>query len=71
MNMLQVVNCSNPKEFKTLHLVKVELALEMKNLGVVGLDLSGNPGIGEWYYILPIVVNNVFFHLISVVVILF
>ncbi|XP_073308051.1 N6-mAMP deaminase [Primulina huaijiensis] len=31
----------------------VELALEMKNLGVVGIDLSGNPGIGEWVTYLP------------------
>ncbi|KFK22555.1 hypothetical protein AALP_AAs44839U000100 [Arabis alpina] len=26
----------------------VKLALEMKNVGVVGIDLSGNPLVGEW-----------------------
>lgn len=30
--------------------VKVKLALQMKHLGVVGIDLSGNPVIGEWYF---------------------
>ena len=29
-------------------LFKVKLALQMKDLGVVGIDLSGNPVIGEW-----------------------
>ncbi|KAF6162925.1 hypothetical protein GIB67_021074 [Kingdonia uniflora] len=32
---------------------EVRLALEMKNLGVVGIDLSGNPAVGEWSTFLP------------------
>ncbi|XP_021766909.1 adenosine deaminase-like protein isoform X1 [Chenopodium quinoa] len=31
----------------------VKLALEMKDLGVVGIDLSGNPKVGEWITFLP------------------
>lgn len=31
----------------------VKLALEMRHLGVVGIDLSGNPVIGEWLTFLP------------------
>ncbi|EPS61020.1 hypothetical protein M569_13779, partial [Genlisea aurea] len=31
----------------------VELALEMRNSGVVGIDLSGNPQIGKWSTFLP------------------
>ncbi|KAF8404273.1 hypothetical protein HHK36_009155 [Tetracentron sinense] len=31
----------------------VQLALEMRDLGVVGIDLSGNPVIGEWETFLP------------------
>ncbi|KAK4258980.1 hypothetical protein QN277_005365 [Acacia crassicarpa] len=31
----------------------VSLALEMKHLGVVGIDLSGNPVVGEWITYLP------------------
>ncbi|KAI3456430.1 hypothetical protein Pfo_013093 [Paulownia fortunei] len=31
----------------------VELALEMRDLGVLGIDLSGNPVIGEWLTFLP------------------
>lgn len=31
----------------------VKLALEMRKLGVVGIDLSGNPAIGEWKTFLP------------------
>ncbi|XP_077220743.1 adenosine/AMP deaminase family protein isoform X2 [Tasmannia lanceolata] len=31
----------------------VRLALEMKDLGVVGIDLSGNPVVGEWPTFLP------------------
>ncbi|CAH8381850.1 unnamed protein product [Eruca vesicaria subsp. sativa] len=27
---------------------KVKLALEMRNVGVVGIDLSGKPLVGEW-----------------------
>lgn len=31
----------------------VDLALDMKELGVVGIDLSGNPVVGEWRTFLP------------------
>ncbi|ESQ38111.1 hypothetical protein EUTSA_v10028765mg [Eutrema salsugineum] len=31
----------------------VKLALEMRNAGVVGIDLSGNPLVGEWSTFLP------------------
>ncbi|CAN1811027.1 N6-mAMP deaminase [Linum perenne] len=31
----------------------VKLALEMRDLGVVGIDLSGNPIVGEWTTFLP------------------
>ncbi|OAY25961.1 hypothetical protein MANES_16G010200v8 [Manihot esculenta] len=31
----------------------VKLALEMRDLGVVGIDLSGNPIVGEWNTFLP------------------
>nr|GMC83732.1 adenosine deaminase-like protein [Ipomoea batatas] len=32
----------------------VKLALEMRHLGVVGIDLSGNPVVGEWKTFLPV-----------------
>ncbi|XP_050215219.1 N6-mAMP deaminase isoform X2 [Mercurialis annua] len=31
----------------------VKLALEMRDLGVVGIDLSGHPKVGEWVTFLP------------------
>ncbi|KAM7265591.1 hypothetical protein ACFE04_003274 [Oxalis oulophora] len=31
----------------------VKLAIEMKSLGVVGIDLSGNPIVGDWLTFLP------------------
>ncbi|OEL30971.1 hypothetical protein BAE44_0008010, partial [Dichanthelium oligosanthes] len=31
----------------------VNLALEMKDQGVIGIDLSGNPVVGEWETYLP------------------
>ncbi|XP_068463019.1 N6-mAMP deaminase isoform X1 [Phaseolus vulgaris] len=35
------------------HLLQVMLALEMRRFGVVGIDLSGNPAVGEWITYLP------------------
>ncbi|XP_020227616.1 adenosine deaminase-like protein isoform X2 [Cajanus cajan] len=32
---------------------KVMLALEMRQFGVVGIDLSGNPAVGDWITYLP------------------
>ncbi|RDX68165.1 Adenosine deaminase-like protein [Mucuna pruriens] len=34
-------------------LLQVMLALEMRHFGVVGIDLSGNPAVGEWITYLP------------------
>ncbi|KAK3188337.1 hypothetical protein Dsin_027898 [Dipteronia sinensis] len=31
----------------------VKLALEMRDFGVLGIDLSGNPIVGEWFTFLP------------------
>ncbi|PWA78807.1 adenosine/AMP deaminase family protein [Artemisia annua] len=31
----------------------VKLALEMKDMGVIGIDLSGNPTVGEWATFVP------------------
>ncbi|XP_051124730.1 N6-mAMP deaminase [Andrographis paniculata] len=31
----------------------VKLALELRNMGIVGIDLSGNPVVGEWKTFLP------------------
>ncbi|GJY63856.1 adenosine deaminase-like protein [Tanacetum coccineum] len=31
----------------------VKLALEMKDMGIIGIDLSGNPSVGEWETFLP------------------
>ncbi|CAM8979558.1 unnamed protein product [Rhodiola kirilowii] len=31
----------------------VKLALEMRELGIVGIDLSGNPAVGDWSTFLP------------------
>ncbi|TQD75571.1 hypothetical protein C1H46_038868 [Malus baccata] len=33
--------------------IYVKLALEMRDLGVVGIDLSGNPIVGEWVTFFP------------------
>ncbi|XP_020270022.1 LOW QUALITY PROTEIN: adenosine deaminase-like protein [Asparagus officinalis] len=41
------VNHTIPSHFQ------VDLAVEMKDLGVVGIDLSGNPIVGEWKTFLP------------------
>ncbi|KAK2973017.1 hypothetical protein RJ640_005560 [Escallonia rubra] len=41
------------RETTTAAMETVELALEMRHLGVVGIDLSGNPTIGEWATFLP------------------
>lgn len=32
---------------------QVKLALEMRDLGVVGIDLSGNPVVGNWFFLNP------------------
>ncbi|MCO5592069.1 hypothetical protein L7F22_046063 [Adiantum nelumboides] len=31
----------------------VQLALDMRNLGVIGIDLSGNPRVGDWNTFVP------------------
>ena len=31
-----------------ISLGQVNLAMEMKDQGVIGIDLSGNPVVGEW-----------------------
>jgi hypothetical protein len=36
-----------------VHMAQVELAKEMKEKGVVGIDLSGNPEVGCWETWLP------------------
>jgi adenosine deaminase len=36
----------NVEYFSSFH--QVNLAMEMKDQGVVGIDLSGNPVVGEW-----------------------
>ncbi|XP_072960309.1 N6-mAMP deaminase isoform X1 [Typha angustifolia] len=41
------------RETTTAAVETVDLAVEMKDLGVVGIDLSGNPVIGEWQTYLP------------------
>lgn len=41
------------REATSAALDTVNLAMEMKDLGVVGIDLSGNPVVGEWETYLP------------------
>ncbi|XP_027332955.1 adenosine deaminase-like protein [Abrus precatorius] len=41
------------RETTEMAMETVMLALEMKHLGVVGIDLSGNPYLGEWNTYLP------------------
>ncbi|KAJ7967664.1 Adenosine deaminase-like protein [Quillaja saponaria] len=41
------------RETTTAAMETVMLALEMRHLGVVGIDLSGNPVVGEWITYLP------------------
>uniref|UniRef100_A0ACD5Z162 Uncharacterized protein n=1 Tax=Avena sativa TaxID=4498 RepID=A0ACD5Z162_AVESA len=41
------------RETTSAALDTVNLAIEMKDQGVVGIDLSGNPAIGEWETYLP------------------
>ncbi|XP_010267705.1 PREDICTED: adenosine deaminase-like protein isoform X2 [Nelumbo nucifera] len=41
------------RETTAAALETVQLALEMRDLGVVGIDLSGNPIVGKWETFLP------------------
>ncbi|CAD5184195.1 unnamed protein product [Musa acuminata subsp. malaccensis] len=41
------------RETTAAALETVNLAMDLKNFGVVGIDLSGNPVIGEWQTFLP------------------
>ncbi|VFQ88953.1 unnamed protein product [Cuscuta campestris] len=42
------------RETREAAMETVKLAMEMRHLGVVGIDLSGNPAIGEWTTFLPV-----------------
>jgi hypothetical protein len=40
---------ANDNIYKSFTFVcQVNLAMEMKDQGVIGIDLSGNPVVGEW-----------------------
>jgi adenosine deaminase len=52
--LLRILKRLMQKTFDTLLFsLKVKLALEMRDVGVVGIDLSGNPLVGEWSTFLP------------------
>ncbi|XP_057764848.1 N6-mAMP deaminase isoform X2 [Salvia miltiorrhiza] len=51
---LQVINCFGSRDLSDCYLfLKVELAVDLKDFGVVGIDLSGNPNVGQWMTFLP------------------
>uniref|UniRef100_A0A453AT70 Adenosine deaminase domain-containing protein n=1 Tax=Aegilops tauschii subsp. strangulata TaxID=200361 RepID=A0A453AT70_AEGTS len=50
VRLLLSIDC---RETTSAALDTVNLAMEMKDQGVIGIDLSGNPVVGEWETYLP------------------